>query len=56
MDEDRELWDDFGLGTISVWGENKSKSSDSTSVDFDRDYHEPRHQFFDHVALDWGLL
>lgn len=54
-DGDREVWEDSGLGAISVWGENTPTSPVTISRDFDRQCCKSQTPFFDYAASNWGL-
>ena len=54
-DEDREAWEDSGVGAICVSGDNTSNSPDPISRQFDREYQNPQTPFFEYAASNWGL-
>ena len=54
-DEDREAWEDSGLGAICVSVENTPDSPNSTSRGFDREYQMSQTPFFEYAASNWGL-
>lgn len=54
-DEDREIWEDSGLGAISASIEDTPDSSDPISHEFDREYQMHQSGFFDYAASNWGL-
>ena len=54
-DEDRETWEDSGLGSICVSGDNAPDSPDPMSRDFDHEYQKPQTPFFEYAASNWGF-
>lgn len=54
-DEDREIWEDSGLGAISASIEDTPDSSDPISHEFDCEYQMHQSGFFDYAASNWGL-
>ncbi|MCJ1393025.1 hypothetical protein MMC18_005897 [Xylographa bjoerkii] len=53
-DEDIELWQDSGLGSISCSADLEPNSRTEASLDYNHIYHNPESRFYEYVASNWA--
>lgn len=53
--EDTKIWEDSGLGAISISAEDTPKSPNSIYSEADREFHMAHIPFFEYAASNWGL-
>ena len=54
-EEDTKIWEDSGLGAISISAEDTPKSPNSIYSEADREFHMAQIPFFEYAASNWGL-